>query len=155
MADVTPEPTDALVERVQAPIKRHRERILDLTVGMPPVETSKYLAESTDALAALTELAERLKTAERERDAIGAALGEPCAECGHIDWRSDGYADRFLAAEAQRDEALAAAEQVPQLVEALEAYASGKHTDREGMKIARAALAKHRDPYGPIGHETC
>lgn len=33
----------------------------------------------------------------RERDAIGAALGEPCAKCGHIDWRSDGYLDDLLS----------------------------------------------------------
>lgn len=40
----------------------------------------------------LTEIVERAETLEHERDAIGAALGEPCAECGHIEWRSDGYA---------------------------------------------------------------
>ena len=44
----------------------------------------------------IAELQEQLKALERERDAIGAALGEPCAECGHIDWRSDGYADNLL-----------------------------------------------------------
>lgn len=36
-------------------------------------------------------LADEIEDLRADVDAIGAALGEPCAECGHIDWRSDGY----------------------------------------------------------------
>lgn len=57
--------------------------------------------------AELHSLEEQLQIALTERDAIGAALGEPCAECGHIDWRSDGYADSLLAS---RDELLTEAD---------------------------------------------
>jgi hypothetical protein len=98
--------------------------------------------------------------AVRERDQIGAALGEPCAECGHIDWRSDGYVDRFLAAEGERDQARdalaradaecgrqhvravnaeAAAEQARN---ALDVLARWPHGDIEMCQSARAALSE-------------
>lgn len=45
--------------------------------------------QAPGAAKALDELVARLSAAEQERDAAIAAVGEPCAECGHIDWRSD------------------------------------------------------------------
>lgn len=53
---------------------------------------------AVEAEQAVTRLEEQLEAVRQERDAIGASLGEPCAECGHIDWRSDGYADDLKAA---------------------------------------------------------
>ena len=61
---------------------------------------------TTSARIALFGPSEREKLTA-ERDAAIGALGEPCAECGHIDWRADpnGYLDRMEAAEAERDAA--------------------------------------------------
>jgi len=92
--------TEALLTTVREALKewtaaRMRDGA-DPNVLMPKVREEAY------ALAALAAELERVKA---ERDAIGAALGEPCAECGHIDWRSDGYADALAArVKAERDE---------------------------------------------------
>ena len=77
-----------------------------------PVDTAK-LAErlragqefamdgETEAL--LREAADALEAAALTRAAMFGALGESCAECGHIDWRADPneYLDRMEAAEAE------------------------------------------------------
>jgi hypothetical protein len=46
-----------------------------------------------------------------ERAAMLGAIGEPCAECGHVDWRADPneYLERMEASEAAKSEHEAAA----------------------------------------------
>jgi hypothetical protein len=39
------------------------------------------------------DLADALEAVEADRNAAVSALGEPCAECGHIDWRSHESTD--------------------------------------------------------------
>ena len=67
---------------------------------------SQFDPDVEDYARGLIDLIEQLETVLRERDAIGTALGEPCAECGHIDWRSDGYADDIMSRLRAADEAV-------------------------------------------------
>lgn len=68
----------------------------------------EVLYELADAVDGLFE---QLEVVQQERDLIGAALGEPCAECGHIDWRSDGYGDMIRERLVAADEAVESARQ--------------------------------------------
>lgn len=118
--DRTPEPIDSLVERVLAGLKDPRKKW--------PI-----------AIAALTELAERVKAAEFTRDANRETINDLTEFL-----RRDKQA--LAAAVAQRDE----------LVEALERELRMTHGD-DTIKRIRAALDKVRseDDFLPIGHPTC
>jgi chromosome segregation ATPase len=72
---------------------------------------------------------------EEERDLIGTALGDPCAECGHIEWRSDGYPDMI------RSRLVAADEAVETLRAALQEITD--FGDRTAVMIANRALASN------------
>lgn len=143
---VTPELIDSLVERVQ--------RLYDARINLPS-EQEPYALNGQFAVA-LTELAERAKAAERERD----------------EWKYDHQEAskellaRAFTAEAQRDEdrerarryiralgvwrhrAWTAELSVRELVEALEEYLTTKRYDDGDEYFAReklnAALAKVR-----------
>lgn len=110
--------------------------------------------------------------AEQEQALILAALGEPCAECGHVDWRADDvridqYRERLAAAEQEQrlaeegaGEALrllvAAEEKVARLTEALEAarefvesYAIGSRQQAHTLAIIDAVLGFAGSPDAP------
>jgi len=152
---VTPDPTpraeasvDALVEQVRAGLRHGREdsELLDGR-GFDAV-----LWDTADAALAALRRAEAVEAEvarlTTERDAIGAVLGEPCAECGHIDWRSDGYAENLLAEVARLREGEGAMSQwliergQPEgLADAVWLEHNAKHParDRQWTKIAREA----------------
>jgi hypothetical protein len=115
----------------------------DVVARAQTAEIARYGHAVLDRIeATLTELQAENERLRRERDAIGAALGEPCAECGHIDWRSDGYADRFLAAEAALAQARGALERAGhELDQWVYADGSAAYRVERAEEIIRTALA--------------
>ena len=116
MSQVTPEPVEALVERVH---QAHAATLHKLATGEGRTHETQFNA-------ALTELAERVKAAERK---VG---GEDAGT-----WRRwyGAQTNRALAAEAQRDELVEALREIAN-------YDGWGHQGRESARIARAALAK-------------
>ena len=83
------------------------------------------VCEDDATVSELDDLQARVAELEAERDAAISAVGEPCAECGHIDWRCDPnpLLERAEAAEAR---VRVQAEQIAALQEALKRIASGE-----------------------------
>lgn len=79
--------------------------------GYDGIEHSYRFPHPECLLCRIEGLEEQLEAAQHERDLIGTALGEPCAECGHIDWRSDGYDDMIRERLVAADEAVESARQ--------------------------------------------
>lgn len=161
---MTPEPVDSLVERVRPWVARGAKVTLDFANGQTVTQA--------EALAALTELAERVKTAETETKATSDACSrtvhaaEARAEAAERErdrlkriikaYDSPGalgevfaaIAPWFEAAEAERDELIEALERVSVIAEDNLGWAG-----RECGKVARAALAKVRSEDIPPGME--
>ncbi len=71
----------------EAVIRTAKKQAHEWEVGFDP-DTNEY--DAAGHIYALIDAWESDRAAlVAERDAAIAAVGEPCAECGHIDWRSD------------------------------------------------------------------
>jgi hypothetical protein len=113
----------ATLDAIASELKRLRQ------INSDVVDVNTEACNRADAAEA------ELERVRAERDAIGAALGEACAECGHIDWRSDGYADRFLGLQARLNRAVEALREIAD-------WPLGYGIDTKARNRARVALAE-------------
>jgi hypothetical protein len=131
-----------LLDHIPNANQRSQHDMLYELVRILPAALDAIASERRLVGTALREQTERAEAAEAElervraeRDAIGAALGEACAECGHIDWRSDGYADRFLGLQARLNRAVEALREIAD-------WPLGYGIDTKARNRARVALAE-------------
>ncbi len=80
-------------------------RLEPILIGIYEDDMGDGYAKRLAARTALVELERERAALVAERDAAIAAVGEPCAWCGHIDWRSDPnpLLEQLEQAVAERD----------------------------------------------------
>jgi len=111
------------------------------------------VCEDDATVSELDDLQARVAELEAERDAAISAVGEPCAECGHIDWRCDPnpLLERAEAAEAR---VRVQAEQIAALQEEANEFVATIRASVDACSLRlRAALALAEGRAAPADEE--